>query len=114
MNRRSFFRSLVGLFVAKALAPIAAQASLLSPAENLAGAFRVAYPIEPGEALFFLPDKAYSYRYVYRNSLTGCCSDASPVAPPPHTFMMPEHDDVIDVYRLRGNGEFEWFSTHEK
>lgn len=99
MNRRGFFKSLAGLIAVKALAPFA-------------HAFRSAYPIEPGEALFILPKAGtYTYRYVYRNSVTGCCSDALPT--PQHTFMMPEHD-VMDVYRVRENGEFEWFSTNDK
>lgn len=68
------------------------------------------YNVEPGEALFILPEGSYSYRYVYRNRVTGCCSDAYAVAPPPHTFAMPEHD-VMDVYRLQDSGEFEWVAS---
>ena len=53
--------------------------------------------IAPGEALFFLPPPNF-YRYVYRNSITGCVSDPNPrFENLVRTFAYPEVD-VIDIY----------------
>jgi hypothetical protein len=89
MNRRNFLSTLVGA-VAAAILPKSKIQTYTTP--------------------FIVPSAGiYTYRYVYRNIVTGCSSDASPVTPS-HTFMMPEHD-VIDIYRIQDSGEFEWVAT---
>lgn len=100
MNRRSFLESLAkvsGLLAATPLIPVA---------------LKKKPQIELGEALFFLPedDESYSYRYVYRNLATGCCTDAYRMIPPRRTFAMPEQD-VLDVYRMNDDGEFHYVAT---
>ena len=67
--------------------------------------------VSPGEAMFYLPADKWSYRYAYRNNLTGCVSDATPdIAKLMHTFAFPE-SDVIDIYRALGNGELMYSQT---
>ena len=103
MDRRNFLKSVAALAVA----------AKLLPARKPIPDWRTDFDIvnsKPSPEQAAMMDGWYSYRYVYRNSVTGCSSDASPVIPPQHTFMMPEHD-VIDVYRLQENGEFEWMAT---
>jgi hypothetical protein len=69
--------------------------------------------IYPGEALYFLDGNQWSYRYVYRNSITGHVSDATPdIKRIMHTFGYPEND-VLDVYRQDSKGAFEWYRTVE-
>jgi hypothetical protein len=53
----------------------------------------------------------WSYRYVYRNSITGHVSNATPeIARLVHTFAYPELD-VIDYYRHMEGGSFELSET---
>lgn len=62
----------------------------------------------PGEAMFFLPEKDWKYRYAYRNVITGHVSDATPdIARLVHTFAYPEMD-VVDIYRQLEDGSYEW------
>ena len=61
--------------------------------------------IGQGEAMFFLPSDGWSYRYAYRNIVTGHVSDATPhIAQLAHTFAFPEMD-VVDVYKAMGNND---------
>jgi hypothetical protein len=62
--------------------------------------------IYPGEAMFYLPSAVWSYRYTYRNSVTGHVSDATPeIARLVHTFAYPEMD-VVDIYQQLTDGTF--------
>ena len=67
--------------------------------------------ITPGEAMFYLPEKDWKYKFAYRNIVTGHVSEATPeIARLAHTFAYPE-SDVIDIYRALGNGEFKYSQT---
>ena len=64
--------------------------------------------ISPGEVLFFLPEKDWSYRYTYRNVITGHVSNVTPqIENLLHTFAYPEMD-VLDIYRQLNDGNFQW------
>ena len=64
--------------------------------------------IAPGETLFILPEDQFSYRYTYRNIITGHVSDATPhVAQLLHTFAYPEMD-VVDIYKQMKDGSFHY------
>lgn len=106
MNRRNFLRSIMGTVAAVVAAPFIPRAVKTSPV------------IEHGGAQFFPPQsfdggkrmqEPFIYQYVYRNSVTGCCSDASPTSPPPHTFAFPELD-VMDICREEDTGLY-WVKT---
>ena len=104
LTRRGFFGLLAGALANEAARKI----YVLPPAGgwNCRGGM-----IYPGEALFYLPSDGWSYRYVYRNIVTGHISDATPhIKQMIHTFSFPE-SDVIDIYRAQGNGDFEYSQT---
>jgi hypothetical protein len=104
MNRRGFLKSVAGFAVASKFLP--AQ----KPVPNWRTDAKIVNSKPSPEQAAMMDGEASSYFYVYRNTMTGCCSNASPITPPPHTFMMPEHD-VIDMYLLQDGGEFEWVAT---
>jgi hypothetical protein len=106
MQRRSFLKSIASVAGVKALAPLAPL--MLIP--NWRTDSRIVNSKPSPEQVAMMDGKTYSYFYVYRNTMTSCCSNASPTTPPPHTFAMPEHD-VIDYYRLQDDGEFYWVET---
>ena len=65
----------------------------------------------PGEAMFFLPEKDWKYRYTYRNVVIGHVSDATPeVARLVHTFAYPELD-MVDIYKQMTDGSFDYERT---
>jgi hypothetical protein len=67
--------------------------------------------IEPGEALFYLPEKDWKYQFAYRNIVTGHVSDATPdIARLVHNFYSPEMD-VMDIYRQLNKGEIHYHQT---
>ena len=67
--------------------------------------------ISPGEAMFFLPEKDWKYRFAYRNIVTGHVSDATPeIAKLAHTFIYPDMD-VVDIYRQMQDGSFHYSET---
>ena len=79
--------------------------------------------VSQGEAMFYLPADGWvkrcampnfqreTYRYAYRNIVTGCVSDATPeIARLQHTFMYPEVD-VVDIYRKLADEGFEYAET---
>jgi hypothetical protein len=67
--------------------------------------------VSQGEAMFFLPDKDWKYRFAYRNIVTGHVSDATPhVAQLVHTFIYPDMD-VVDIYRQMQDGSFNYAET---
>ena len=99
ITRRGFF----GLMGGFAAAEAARKIYVLPPARG--------WNVSPGEALFYLPSDGWSYRYTYRNIVTGHVSDATPeIARLVHTFAYPE-SDVIDIYRALGDGEFKYSQT---
>ena len=103
ISRRGFF----GLMGGFAAAEVARKIYVLPPA----GGWRVgaAGLFTPGEALFFLDD--WSYRYTYRNIVTGHVSDATPeVERLVHNFYSPEMD-VMDIYRQMDKGEIHYHQT---
>ena len=103
ISRRGFF----ALFGGFAAAEVARKIYVLPPA----GGWRVgaAGLFTPGEALFFLDD--WSYRYTYRNIVTGHVSDATPhIAQLAHTFIYPDMD-VVDIYRQMQDGSFYYAET---
>ena len=103
-TRRGFF----GLLGGFAAAEVARKIYVLPPM----GGWRCAGgTIEPGDALFYLPSDKWSYRYTYRNIVTGHVSDASPeVARLVHTFVYPDMD-VVDIYRQMRDGSFDYRET---
>ena len=104
MITRRGFLGIVGGFAA---AEVARKIYILPPARGWKFAGGV---IEPGEALFYLPSDGWSYRYAYRNIVTGHVSDATPeIAKLVHTFAYPE-SDVVDIYRQMQDGSFQWHS----
>jgi hypothetical protein len=104
ISRRGFFGLLGGALAAEAARKI----YVLPP---LGGWSFKGGVISPGEALFYLPPDGWSYRYTYRNIVTGHVSDATPeIANLVHTFAYPEQD-VMEVYRQLQDGSFEWAET---
>ena len=98
ITRRGFF----GLLGGFAAAEVARKIYVLPPARG--------WNVSQGEALFYLPADKWSYRYTYRNIVTGHVSDATPeVAKLVHTFAYPE-SDVVDIYRQMQDGSFQWHS----
>ena len=94
LTRRGFLGILSGALAHQATRRI----YVLPPAQG--------WGVSPGETLFILRPEAWTYRYVYRNMITGHTSDASPsIAKLAHTFAYPE-SDVIDVYRHLTDGVF--------
>ncbi len=100
ITRRGFFGLLSGVVVAEAARKI----YVLPPL----GGWRLAGGvISPGETLFYLSPENWSYRYTYRNIVTGHVSDATPrIARLVHTFAYPE-SDVVDIYKQMKDGSFE-------
>jgi len=95
ISRRGFLGLLGGL----AGAEVARKIYVLPPARGWA--------VSPGEAMFYLPNSGWSYRYTYRNIVTGHVSDATPnIAQLVHTFAYPE-SDVMDIYRQMQDGSFD-------
>jgi hypothetical protein len=104
ITRREFFGLLGGALAAGAARKI----YVLPPAGGWQ--FRGGV-IAPGEALFLLPERQWSYQYTYRNTITGHVSNATPeVARLVHTFAYPELD-VIDIYRQMKDGSFDYAET---
>lgn len=104
ITRRGFFGLLGGALVTEAARKI----YVLPPAGGWQ--FKGGL-IMPGEALFFLRPEGWTYRYAYRNSITGHVSDATPdIARLVHTFAYPEKD-VIDIYRQMMDGSFDYAET---
>lgn len=67
--------------------------------------------VSQGEAMFFLPEKDWEYKFAYRNIVTGHVSDATPhVAQLAHTFIYPDMD-VVDIYRQMQDGSFDYRET---
>jgi len=104
ISRRGFF----GLMGGFAAAEVARKIYVLPPI----GGWRCAGGvISPGEALFYLPSDGWTYRYTYRNIVTGHVSDATPrIAQLIHNFYLPEKD-VIDIYREMQYGSFDYAET---
>jgi hypothetical protein len=99
MDRRNFFKLLGGF----AAAEVARKIYVLPPARG--------WNVSPGEALFYLPSDEFSYRYTYRNIVTGHVSDATPdIAKLAHTFIYPDMD-VVDIYRQMLDGSFDYTET---
>ena len=104
ITRRGFF----GLLGGFAAAEVARKIFVLPPAGGWKFAGGV---ISPGEALFYLPADGWTYRYTYRNIVTGHVSDASPrIAQLAHTFIYPDMD-VVDIYRQMRDGSFDYAET---
>jgi hypothetical protein len=104
MDRRNFFRLIGGC----AAAAVAQKIYILPP---LGGWSFPGGSIYPGEALFYLPSDGWSYRYTYRNIVTGNVSDATPqIARLAHTFIYPDMD-VVDIYRQMQDGSFNYDRT---
>jgi hypothetical protein len=96
-------RGFLGILGGFAATEVARKIYVLPPARG--------WNISPGEALFYLPPSVWSYRYSYRNTVTGHVSDATPdIARLVHNFYSPEMD-VIYIYRALGNGEFKYSQT---
>lgn len=104
ITRRGFF----GLMGGFAAAEVARKIYVLPPM----GGWRFAGgTISPGEALFYLPSDGWTYRYTYRNIVTGHVSDATPeFARLVHTFVYPDMD-VVDIYRQMRDGSFDYRET---
>jgi hypothetical protein len=104
ISRRGFFGLLGGALAAEAARKI----YILPP---LGGWSFKGGVISPGEALFYLPSDGWSYRYTYRNIVTGHVSDATPeFARLVHTFVYPDMD-VVDIYRQMRDGSFDYRET---
>ena len=104
ISRRGFF----ALFGGFAAAEVARKIYVLPPAGGWKFAGGV---ISHGEALFYLPPDGWTYRYTYRNIVTGHVSDATPeVARLVHTFIYPDMD-VVDIYKQMENGSFDYAET---
>lgn len=87
ISRRGF----LGLLGGFAAAEVARKIYVLPPARG--------WNVSPGEVMFYLPSDGWTYRYAYRNNITGCVSDATPrIEQLKHTFAYPEVD-VVDIYR---------------
>jgi hypothetical protein len=99
ITRRGFF----GLLGGFAAAEVARKIYVLPPAHG--------WNVSPGEALFYLPADGWTYRYTYRNIVTGHVSDATPrIAQLAHTFIYPDMD-VVDIYRQMLDGSFDYRET---
>ena len=99
ISRRGFF----ALFGGFAAAEVARKIYVLPPMGG--------WNVSPGEALFYLPSDGWTYRYTYRNIVTGHVSDATPeVARLVHTFVYPDMD-VVDIYRQMRDGSFDYRET---
>ena len=97
ITRRGFFGLLGGL----AGAEVARKVYVFAPPNGWSFKGGV---ISPGEAMFYLPSDGWSYRYAYRNIVTGHVSDATPeIARLVHMFAYSE-SDVIDIYRQLDKG----------
>jgi hypothetical protein len=104
ITRRGFFGLLGGALAAQAARKIYVFAPV--GGWNCAGGV-----ITPGEALFFLEPGGWSYRYAYRNTITGHVSDATPeIARLVHTFAYQELD-MVDIYRQMKEGSFDYAET---
>ena len=98
-------RGLFGLLGGFAAAEVAWKIYVLPPM----GGWRV----NPGEAMFYLPEKDWKYKYAYRNIITGHVSDATPhIQQLVHTFAWPE-SDVVDIYKTISDGSLELHRTME-
>jgi hypothetical protein len=104
ISRRGFLGLLGGL----AAAEVARKIYILPPS----GGWRFeGGVISPGEALFYLRPDGWSYRYAYRNIVTGHISDATPeIAKLVHTYAYPEID-VMDIYRQLDTGNLHYRQT---
>jgi hypothetical protein len=101
ITRRGFFGLLGGALAAEAARKI----YVLPP---LGGWKCAGGVIMPGEALYFFDGNQWSFRYVYRNSITGHVSDVVPwISDLRHTFAYPEHD-VVDIYKQLSDGSFHY------
>jgi len=99
ISRRGF----LGLLGGFAAAEVARKIYVLPPAGGWQFKGGV---ISPSEALFFLPEKDWKYKFAYRNIVTGHVSDATPhIEELAHTFAYPE-SDVMDIYRQLQDGNF--------
>jgi hypothetical protein len=99
MNRRDFFKLAGGV----AASAVAAKIYILPPPKG--------WNISSGEAMFFLPDDHWYYRYTYRNTITGHVSDATPrISQMVHTFFQPDMD-VVDIYRQISSGDYIYTET---
>ena len=104
ISRRGFLGLLGGLAAAEA----ARKVYVLPPAGGWQFKGGV---IQPGETMFFLPEKDWEYKFAYRNIVTGHVSDATPeVARLVHTFVYPDMD-VVDIYRQMRDGSFDYRET---
>lgn len=104
ISRRGFFGLLGGALAAEAARKI----YVLPPAGGWQCKGGL---ITPGEALFFLPERDWKYQFVYRNTITGHVSDATPnIARMVHNFYAPEKD-VVDIYRQMTDGSFDYAQT---
>lgn len=104
ISRRGFLGILGGL----AAAEVARKIYIFPPASGWRFEGEV---ISPGEALFYLQPDGWSYRYAYRNIITGHVSDATPeIERLVHTFAYPEMD-VIDIYRQLDKGDTHYCQT---
>ena len=99
ITRRGFFGLLGGFAAAEAARKI----YVFAPPGG--------WNVSPGEALFYLPSDGWTYRYTYRNIVTGHVSDATPeIAKLTHTFIYPDMD-VVDIYRQMRDGSFDYAQT---
>lgn len=99
LSRRGFFGLLGGALVHQ----VSRKIYVLPPARG--------WNVSPGEALFYLPSDGWTYRYTYRNIVTGHVSDATPeIARLVHTFVYPDMD-VVDIYRQMRDGSFDYAQT---
>ena len=104
ISRRGFFGLLGGALAAEAARKI----YVFAPHGGWVFPGGVIYP---GEALFYLPVDGWSYRYAYRNIVTGHVSDATPnIAQLAHTLIYPDMD-VVDIYRQLRDGSFNYAET---
>ena len=105
ISRRGF----LGLLGGFAAAEVARKIYVLPPA----GGWRVgtAGLFTPGEAMFYLPEKDWKYKFAYRNIVTGHVSDVTPmISELAHTFIYPDMD-VVDIYRQMRDGSFHYAET---
>lgn len=99
ISRRGF----LGMLGSFAAAEVARKIYIFPPV----GGWRVS----PGETLFYLHPEEWSYRYVYRNNITGCVSDGTPrIEQIKHTFAYPEVD-VFDIYRRMTGEDYQLVTT---
>lgn len=108
MDRRSFLKSLLGAAAYEAAKKIFVFAPIGGWNNRIA----------PGEALFILPPEAmkgWTYRYAYRNSITGHVSDlwATPLTVAQvNSATFGLSPDLVEIYhRVPGREEFEYQLT---